>query len=45
MTWVADAYVVKSADLTELKSTIRKVLVRRGADLDLSMPATDRFHC
>ena len=25
-TWASDAYVVKSADLTELKSTIRKFL-------------------
>ena len=25
-TWACDAYVVKSADLTELKSTIRKLL-------------------
>ena len=25
-TWASDAYVVKSADLTELKSTIRKLL-------------------
>ena len=28
-TWASDAYVVKSADLTELKSTIRKFLERR----------------
>ena len=26
MTWSADAYVVKSADLTELKTTLREVL-------------------
>jgi DNA-binding response OmpR family regulator len=26
MTWAADAYVVKSADLTELKTRIREVL-------------------
>ena len=25
-TWAADAYVVKSSDLTELKTTIRKIL-------------------
>jgi len=29
MTWAADAYVVKSSDLTELKETIRDVLKRR----------------
>ncbi len=28
-TWASDAYVVKSADLTELKSTIRLFLERR----------------
>jgi len=26
MSWAADAYVVKSSDLTELKTTIRKIL-------------------
>jgi two-component system, response regulator, stage 0 sporulation protein F len=29
MTWGADAYVVKSPDLSELKQTIRQVLERR----------------
>ena len=28
--WMADAYVVKSADLTELKEKIREVLEKRG---------------
>jgi len=28
--WMADAYVVKSSDLTELKDTIKDVLVARG---------------
>ena len=28
--WMADAYVVKSADLTELKDTIKTVLEKRG---------------
>lgn len=28
--WMADAYVVKSADLSELKSTIKDVLENRG---------------
>ena len=32
MTWAADAYVVKSSDLTELKDTIRQVLERREAE-------------
>jgi DNA-binding response OmpR family regulator len=30
MTWSADAYVVKSGDLTELKNKIREVLRTRG---------------
>lgn len=30
LSWSADAYVVKSSDLTELKSTIRDVLAARG---------------
>ena len=29
MTWSADAYVVKSSDLTELKTTIHDILERR----------------
>jgi DNA-binding response OmpR family regulator len=32
MTWAADAYVVKSSDLTELKNTIRDVLERRESE-------------
>ncbi len=28
--WMADAYVVKSSDLTELKDTIKEVLANRG---------------
>lgn len=31
MTWAADAYVVKSSDLGELKDTIRDVLKRRDS--------------
>lgn len=31
MTWSADAYVVKSSDLTQLKSTIKEVLERATA--------------
>jgi hypothetical protein len=30
MSWSADAYVVKSSDLTELKGEIRKALEKRG---------------
>jgi CheY-like chemotaxis protein len=32
LTWSADAYVVKSADLGHLKSTLREVLESRAAD-------------
>ena len=32
MTWSADAYVVKSSDLSELKNTVREVLERRGSE-------------
>jgi DNA-binding response OmpR family regulator len=32
MTWSADAYVVKSSDLTELKTTIRDTLASRKQD-------------
>ena len=32
MTWAADAYVVKSSDLTELKTTIQDVLKRRDSE-------------
>lgn len=30
LSWAADAYVVKSSDLTELKETIKKVLKKRS---------------
>lgn len=30
-TWAADAYIVKSSDLTELKTTIRRILEEKGA--------------
>ena len=34
MTWTADAYVIKSSDLTELKSTIKELLhKKRGIDV------------
>ena len=29
--WLADGYVVKSSDLTELKDEVRRVLAKRGA--------------
>lgn len=32
MSWSADAYVVKSSDLTELKAEIRKALEKGGSD-------------
>ena len=32
MTWSADAYVVKSSDLSELKAEIERVLAKRSAD-------------
>ena len=32
MTWSADAYVVKSGDLSELKAKIKEVLKSRGKD-------------
>lgn len=32
MTWAAEAYVVKSSDLTELRRTLCEVLAKRGID-------------
>jgi CheY-like chemotaxis protein len=32
MSWAADAYVVKSSDLSELKDKIKEVLANRGRD-------------
>ncbi len=34
LTWSAEAYVVKSSDLTELKTTIRDILDRNKAGID-----------
>jgi DNA-binding response OmpR family regulator len=31
--WVSDAYVVKSADLSELKNVVKKILANKNADL------------
>jgi DNA-binding response OmpR family regulator len=39
LTWAADAYVVKSADLGELKAKIREVLEKRGKDRGASSSA------
>lgn len=30
MSWAADAYVIKSSDLTQLKQKVREVLVKKG---------------
>ncbi len=32
MSWAADAYIVKSSDLSELKAKIKEVLSNRGKD-------------
>jgi hypothetical protein len=32
MSWAADAYVVKSSDLSELKDKIKEVLANRDKD-------------
>ena len=34
LTWSAEAYVIKSSDLTELKSTIRNILDRNRAGVE-----------
>lgn len=31
--WASDAYVVKSADLSELKNVVKKILANKNADL------------
>lgn len=33
MTWSAEAYVIKSSDLTELKSTIKTILEKRKVEI------------
>ena len=40
MTWAADAYVVKSSDISELKQRIAETLSQRASGPD-SMPAND----
>jgi CheY-like chemotaxis protein len=32
MSWAADAYIVKSSDLSELKNTVQEVLAKRAKD-------------
>ncbi|MDP6923252.1 MAG: response regulator [Candidatus Scalindua sp.] len=32
MSWAADAYIVKSSDLIELKSTVKEVLAKKAKD-------------
>ncbi len=32
MSWAADAYIVKSSDLVELKSTVKEVLAKKAED-------------
>ena len=32
MSWAADAYIVKSSDLVELKSTVKEVLAKKEKD-------------
>jgi DNA-binding response OmpR family regulator len=34
MTWAAEAYIVKSADLSELKNTIKKVLEKKEGKVE-----------
>jgi DNA-binding NtrC family response regulator len=34
MTWLADAFVVKSSDLSVLKKTVQELLVKRGGQKD-----------
>ncbi len=33
MSWAADAYIVKSSDLTELKNKIKEILTKKAKDL------------
>jgi DNA-binding response OmpR family regulator len=39
LSWAADAFLVKSSDTTELRSTVREILERRSAGLAESTPA------
>ncbi len=38
MSWAADAYIVKSADLTELKNKIKEILTKKAKDLKQRQP-------
>jgi len=47
MTWLADAYVVKSSDLSVLKQTVKELLTKRGEHVDgqgLSVQETRGFY-
>ncbi|MCZ7648004.1 MAG: response regulator [Planctomycetota bacterium] len=49
MTWCADAYVVKSGDLTELKQTVARILTEHGGQDDerlvVNSPLWNRSVC
>jgi len=38
MSWAADAYVVKSSNLIELKNKIKEILTKKAKDLRLRQP-------
>ncbi len=38
MSWAADAYIVKSSDLTELKNKIKEILTKKAKDLKQQQP-------
>ncbi len=38
MSWAADAYIVKSSDLTELKNKIKEILTKKAQDLKPQQP-------
>ncbi len=38
MSWAADAYIVKSSDLTELKNKIKEILTKKAKDLKQRQP-------
>ena len=41
MTWAADAYVVKSSDLTELKNKIKEILKNKNQRFHSKVPMTN----
>ncbi len=38
MSWLADAYIIKSSDLTELKNKIKEILTKKAKDLKQRQP-------